>query len=301
MILFTCIRCDQQATVEEGNVNVILSRGFGNKGLAEKSVKYSEDLSVMEVMEENFNVETAYGGGFINGIDGLKSGFTGVKDKTKMDWFYYVNGILAQVGADDYYLNANDSVIWDYHDWSNNIYVSSIIGAYPLNFTNGHEGNVLNTEILHTKDYKKESEELSTFLKNKGLENIAVKNLENEGLDDVKRNTIVIGTWNDINKIDYLKDIYENGDKTGLFFKIDKNIKALNNKGHMVNEYEKGSIITSITKEYGLPATIWLVTGNDEESIKRAVKVLYENPEKIKGKFSLIVTEDEMINIPIKN
>ncbi|MBF8982536.1 DUF4430 domain-containing protein [Lutibacter sp. B2] len=298
MFVFLCIGCNQQDSVETGKVNVIISKDFGNKELSKKNVDFSKDLSVMEVMEENFKVETAYGGGFINAIDGLKSGFTGVKDKKKKDWFYYVNGILAQVGAEDYYLTPNDFIIWDYHDWDNNIYGSSIIGAYPMNFTNGQEGDLFKTEILHTKEYEKESQEVSTFLKKKGLENIDVKNLKEEGLENIQTNTIVIGTWEEISQIDYLKDFYKNGNKTGLFFRIEKDIQALNSKGNITDEYEKGAVITSMVKEYGVSTSIWLVTGNDEKCIKKAVKLLYETPEKIKGKFSIIVTENEMINIP---
>ena len=77
---------------------------------------------------------------------------------------------------------------------------------------------------------------------------------------------------------------------------------ALNEKGEVSCEYEKGAVITSICK--GVPTeagSIWLIAGNDVNSIKRAVKILYEEPEKITGKFSVIVESDEVINIPVKD
>lgn len=301
IITFSLIGCSKEASLETGQVNVIVSRDFGSEELATKSIGLSADLSVIEVMEENFHIETAYGGGFINAINGLKSGFTGAKEKKKIDWFYYVNGIMAQVGASEYYLKPKDLVIWDYHDWSNNIYGSSIIGAYPMNFINGHVGNILKTEILYAKDYKEESREVLEFLKGKGLQNIELKKLDEEGLDNGEINSIVIGAWDEISKFSYIKDIYNNGKKSGLFFKFDKNIKGLNQKGQVSKEYEKGAVITSIVKEYGLTGTMWLITGNDKNSIKRAVKLLYEAPEKIKGAFSVIVTDDDVVKIPVKN
>jgi len=87
-----------------------------------------------------------------------------------------------------------------------------------------------------------------------------------------------------------------------IYFKVGENIKALNNKGEVSKVYEKGAVITSITKGYGSNVgTLWMITGNDENSIKNAVKLLYGEPEKIKGKFSVIVAGSEILNIPTKN
>ncbi|MCT4621784.1 MAG: DUF4430 domain-containing protein [Marinisporobacter sp.] len=303
MIVMTCtfIGCGEKSRVEDGKVQVIVSKGFGNEKLSEKAVDVAKDTNVIEVMEENFNIETAYGGGFINGIDGLKSEFTGLKNKKKIDWFYYVNGILSEVGAEDYYLNPKDIVIWDYHDWDNNIYGSSIIGAYPINFINGHDGNIYKTEIVTTKSYEKQGDLLLDYLKEQGVKAIDHVNLENGDLQNIERNSIVIGSWDDLKKKNYIKDFYENGSKCGLYFKLDQEVEGLNNKGEALKSYKKGAVIASVVKEYGGATSMWFITGNDENCIKRAVKLLYENPEKIKGKFSVMVTEKEVINIPIKN
>ncbi|QZY55699.1 DUF4430 domain-containing protein [Crassaminicella profunda] len=297
----TFIGCGEKPSVGDGKVQVIVSKGFGNEKLSEKAVDVAKDTTVIEVMEENFNIETAYGGGFINGIDGLKSEFTGLKKKKKIDWFYYVNGILSEVGADEYYLNPNDLVIWDYHDWDNNIYGSSIIGAYPINFTNGHDGNIYPIQILYTKRYAKEGNALLKYLKDQGVKDIELVDLEQGELENLEKNSIVIGSWEELKKINYIKEFYENGNKCGLYFKVDEEIKGLNNKGETLKTYEKGAVVASVVKEYGGAASMWLVTGNDESSIKKAIKLLYENPEKIKGRFSVLVTEKEVINIPIKN
>lgn len=297
--IFVLIGCSEEPVLEDAKVNVIVSKDFGHEELSNKEISILEESSVMEVMENSFDIETAYGGGFVNGINGLKSGFTGVKEKKKIDWFYYVNGSLADVGAGEYYLKPGDVVVWDYHDWSKSIYISSIIGAYPSNFINGHES--LKTEILYGKDYDEEGNQLFKFLEKKGLEDIKTGGLNEEELANGETNSILIGTWNEISNLNYIKDIYENGKKAGVFFKLDDNIKALNAKGDASSVYEKGAVITCIAKEYGLKGTLWLITGNDEVSIKRAAKLLYEEPEKIKGKFSVIITDDKIISIPIKN
>ncbi|MCG8538943.1 MAG: DUF4430 domain-containing protein [Clostridia bacterium] len=294
----TLMGCSKKYDLEDGSVNFIISRDFGAEELDNKTIEISEDLSVIEVLEGNFDVKTAYGGGFINSINGLKSGFTGMKDKKKVDWFYYVNGMLAHVGAGEYYLKPDDIVIWDYHDWSSSSYISSIIGAYPRNFINGYEEDNLKTEIIYSKDYGDEGNKLLDYLKERGLKAIEIEGLNGEELENGQVNSIVIGTWDDISGLSYIKDIYEAGKRSGLFFRFDKELQVLNYMGDGSKEYERGAVITSITKEYGSKGTLWLITGNDERDIERAIKLLYEEPEKIKGKFSVIVRDGEVMNVP---
>ena len=58
-------------------------------------------------------MKTRYGGRFVQSIDGLAgSGAGGFAD-----WFYFVNGIEAAVGAADYELSPGDVVQWDYRNW----------------------------------------------------------------------------------------------------------------------------------------------------------------------------------------
>lgn len=291
--------CQGEKASEGERVKLLVSTDFGKELIVNKDIYINPDISVIELLEENCEIETAYGGGFVNAINGLKSGFTGKKNKKKIDWFYYVNGMLSQVGADDYCLKNNDVVIWDYHDWSSNMYLTSIVGAYPYNFINGYEGNKLKLQIRNCKGFQKESDNLIEFLNDRGIKDIEKVSLEENGLDDEDINAIVIGKWEEISKIDYLKSIYEEGDKTGIFFKIEDNIKILNQSREASRTIEKGAVITSIVKGYGSFGTIWLITGNDDELIKKAVKILYEAPEKIEGKFSVIVTSNDLINIPL--
>ncbi len=290
--------CTHKTSLENGNIKVIISKDFGKEQLHDDEIPLNENTSVMEIMEENYEVETAYGGGFVNAVDGLKSGFTRNKDKRrKTDWFYYINGMLTQVGAKNYYLKPGDTIIWDYHNWSSNMYLSTIIGSYPSNFINGYEDNILNTQIKSTNAFKRESEHLSKFLKDNGLENVELADLDERELEDDNINSIVIGQFEELLQINYIKNIYKDGKRAGLFFEIQDNIKALDYQGNVSKEFKEGAVITSILKNYGSLGTLWIVTGNDDESIKNAIKILYETPEKIEGKFSVIVTE-EVVNIP---
>jgi len=188
--IFSLIGCSEKPVSDDGKVNIIISKDFGDQELFNKVIDFQPDKSVMEIMDENLEIETAYGGGFINSINGLKSGFTGTKNKQKQDWFYYINGMLAQVGSDDYYPRPGDVVIWDYHDWSSSTYISSIIGAYPGNFVIGCRNNVLKTEIYYSEDYKNESAKLAEFLKDTGLKDLDLVSLDKNELENEEINLL---------------------------------------------------------------------------------------------------------------
>lgn len=300
IMIFSIVGCSNIEVSKNQNVNLIISKDFGSEEVYDEELEIKKDTSVMEIMEENLEIETAYGGGFINSINGIKSGFTDSKDKKKVDWFYYVNGNLSQVGAEDYYLNSEDVVIWDYHDWSGENYISSIIGAYPRNFTNGYDGNILKTELRYSNKYKEDSKKLSEFLKTQGVEGIEEKDLDEKDIENEEVNTIAIGNWDEVSKISYINDIY-NEEVNGLFFKIEDSIKALDYNKKVSKEYKKGAVIAAIPKGYSTGANLWIIIGNDEKSIEDAVKVLYETPEKINGKFAAVVSDNEIVNIPVKN
>ena len=302
LIVFSLTCCGQKAVVEDNTTEIIISKDFGNEQVLRKTTSFEENDSVLDVMKENFEIETAYGGGFVNSINGLKSGFTGVGSKQKLDWFYYVNGTLAQIGADDYRLKQNDIVIWDYHDWNSGTYISSIIGAYPNNFLCDYDGSVLKTEILYDTEFKNESRKLAEFLKKKGLKDLELVSLQSGGADNENVNTVFICCYDSLSKISHAEEILNNSRRAGIFFRFNHYLMALNTKGEAIRQYEKGAVIASIGKGYGAQTgSIWLVTGNDKDCIKRATRILYEEPEKISGRFSVIVTGDEVIGIPVKD
>ena len=54
---------------------------------------------MMRLLAENTTVDTGYGGQFVSGIDGLRSTFGSVSSADAADWFYWVDGVMADVGA----------------------------------------------------------------------------------------------------------------------------------------------------------------------------------------------------------
>ena len=118
-------------------VDLRVTEDFGERLLlAKDDLPTREDETVMRLLKRNADVETRFGGGFVQSIDGLAGRGAGKTD----DWFYYVNGIAAVEGAADYELSPGDVVQWDHRDWSETPDVPAIVGAFPQPLLDGIGG-----------------------------------------------------------------------------------------------------------------------------------------------------------------
>src|SRR2546423_12834934 len=89
----------------------------------------------MRFLQATHKVETRYGGGFVQSVDGLSGSRT-----AQFDWFFYVNGIESDRGAADFTLSAGDRVQLDRHSGRATMRIPGIVGAYPEPFVHGYRG-----------------------------------------------------------------------------------------------------------------------------------------------------------------
>jgi len=120
-----------------GEVRLVISRDFGAQVLVDVVVPYKKGLDAMRLLAEHATVDAGYGGRFVNAINGLKSSFGGVSSADAADWFYWVDGTMADVGAADWKLNGGETVWWDYHKWQNAMLIPATIDAFPAPWNRG--------------------------------------------------------------------------------------------------------------------------------------------------------------------
>lgn len=75
-------------------------------------VEFIDGTSLMEIMKENFEIETAFEDSFIIGINEVLA-----DDEAKLGWMYYINGDFATSGANDYIPEDGDVVEFKYESW----------------------------------------------------------------------------------------------------------------------------------------------------------------------------------------
>jgi Domain of unknown function (DUF4430) len=122
-----------------GDVTLTVTRDYGSVPVLSRSVGgVTESDTVMRVLERNADISTRYGGGFVQSIDGVEAqdGFGHA-----LDWFFYVNGVEATVGAAEYDLHGGEAVWWDYRDWGAAMQVPAVVGSWPEPFLDGYDGS----------------------------------------------------------------------------------------------------------------------------------------------------------------
>ena len=280
------------------DTNITISKNFGQT-IDKKYIKESKLKTVLEITSNNFEVETAYNGGFINSINSLKSGYTDKKQKEKKDWFYYVNGYLANIGSDEYFIKKGDNIIWDYHTWKSGNYTQAIIGAYPKNFTNGYNGKSLPTKLYYTLNKKEDILDLKKQINFSSIEKI--EDLNKDFLTNTKNHTFIIGSVKDLENTEFLEKIFNNFKKKGLYGIIDKE-KIITFSSNYKNKkiYDKGTIIVPMIKSYGEYSTVWLVLSLDKESLYKSIDILSNRPKEIRGMFSAYINDKNIISLPEK-
>lgn len=156
------------ACVIEANTTLWVSRDFEHLVLEQES--RSEDRSAVQLLDEYATIDTTYSGGFVTSINGIRS----IHGKVSKDWFYYVNGVLAHVGAKNYKVKPGDIVWWDFHEWSEKRLISSVIGAYPQPFTGGYFGKVLPTRVVYAPEFHDAGAKVADALKKLGVKQVGL-------------------------------------------------------------------------------------------------------------------------------
>ena len=121
-----------------GKVSLRVTRDFGAVQVsAPLRDEASESDTVMRLLDRDAEIETSYGGRYVRAIDGLSEATRGGR---RYDWFFFVNGIEASVGAADFPLRGGEAIWWDYRDWSRALYVPAVVGSWPEPLADGYEG-----------------------------------------------------------------------------------------------------------------------------------------------------------------
>jgi hypothetical protein len=89
-------------------------------------------LTAMQALDRVADIETRYGGRYVQSIDGIDGSLS-----SQHDWFYFVNGIEADRSAAEVRLHAGDIEWWDYRSWAKQMRQPVVVGAFPEPFLHG--------------------------------------------------------------------------------------------------------------------------------------------------------------------
>jgi len=283
-------------------VRVVATENFGQRLMFDKILEVMPDTSAMAALTRVAEVETAYGGGFVNAINGIRSRFTGTGG-VKADWFFYVNGIQSSTGALDYKLNDGDIQHWDFHDWSLRHFIPAIVGDLPEPFAHGYSGKTSPTVIAYSEDLKEDAKNLEQRLAGMGVNDISIKRLgELTANERESCNLLLLGTM-DSKLISELNQVW---DRLGFFSHFENgSLIVLNSQGEVAARYGAGVGLIQATQSPWNPKgigacenVVWMVSGIDSTGVKSAIDTLINHHSELQYACAVVVEDGKIIRVP---
>ena len=136
--------------------------------------------NAIQALKRHAEVETRYGGRFVQSIDGVE----GSLDRQE-DWFYFLNGIEPDLGGAEVRLRPGDVLWWDFRSWRESMRRPVVMGAFPEPFLHGWNGRRRPAEVRHPPELADEAKALLDVLggpTGKGEPNVFVLEVE-DGAD----------------------------------------------------------------------------------------------------------------------
>ncbi len=258
---------------QEGSAALTVTRDFGAKRLLqarEDPVPGGE--TVLRFLSRKADIETRYGGRFVNAIEGVRSQAAA---GTRRDWFYFVNGIEADKGAAERKVHAGDQVWWDYRDWGAAMRVPAVVGSYPEPFLHGSDGKRFPVRLDCAPDANEQCDVVRDRLESVGIETAIAAVGTPVGKDTLR---VVVGDWADIRPDGAARMLEEGPGKSGVFARpVEQgdgfDVELLDAKGRTVRTLGPGTGLLAATRFEEQQPT-WVVSGTDTAGVDRAVALL---------------------------
>jgi hypothetical protein len=292
-LAFALAGCGLGAGKGTSDVAVTVTGDFGTVpigSVVERQVPGSQ--TVMRLLERSFQVTTRYGGGFVQAIDG-RSGTS-----SRRDWFYYVNGIEASLGAAGTDVHQGDRIWWDLHDWSATDSIPAVVGAFPEPFVHGIGGRRYPTTLECASDATAACQKVSSQLDAIGVK-VATQALGagGSGSDSL---AVVVGTWRDVQG-EFAASLIENGPgSSGIYAKFaggGATLQLLNPHGQVARTLGEGAGLIAATAANS-SAPVWLVTGTSLAGVSAAATAL--TPARLRDHFALAVQGQTDLPVPLE-
>jgi hypothetical protein len=277
---------------KKGPAQLRVTRDFGRVDLAvhasKKSIRDSD--TVMRFLQGAAKVTTRFGGGFVQSIDGLAG-----NQAAEHDWFYYVNGSEASVGAADYKLSPGDVVQWDYHDWHATQHIPAIVGSFPEPFAHGMMGKRLPTRLECEDDSSPACRTVGDALDKEG---VTVTDSAIGSPAGEKTLRVIVAKFGAAKQVRAAKALTLGPATSGVYARFDsagRTLTFLDAAGRAARVAPPGTGLLAATQQASQPIT-WLVTGVDDAAVKRAADAL--DVRSLRDAFAIAVTPSGVVRLP---
>ena len=283
--------CGLGAGPGTSNATVIVTKGFGVVPVARASeprVPGSE--TVMRMLERHFRVSTRYGGGFVESIDG-RSG-----SSSRLDWFYYVNGVQASMGAATTAVHRGDRIWWDLHDWAVTNTIPAVVGSFPEPFLHGTGGRRLPVTLECAPDVPAACARVTKELHDLKIPFASQIIGGGAGTDSL---AVIVGTWHDLEPALVAQLVNSGPRASGVYARFTNHgssLALLDPRGQVARSLTGAAGLVAATADSGSPPT-WMVTGTTTAGVNSAASAL--TPTTLHNHFAVAVQGSTRLPVPV--
>jgi hypothetical protein len=279
-----------------GDVSLTVTRDFGaeplGNGVQEAGAK--EGDTVMRLLQRSYDIDTRFGGGFVQEIDGVAGGR---EDGRQVDWFYYVNGIEAPTGAAERQVADGERVWWDHHPWEVAQRIPAVVGSYPEPFVSGLEGKRFPVRLVCAGDAGRSCDEVATRLEDAGVKAVSRAVLEQSPGEEILR--VIVGRWDDVRRDAVARRLERGPAASGVFARPSASgaeLVLLDTAGRPVRTLRAGAGLVAATSVEAQSPT-WVVTGTDDVGVAAAAAALSE--DRLQEHFAVAIEDGSDVPVPI--
>jgi hypothetical protein len=284
--------CGLGAGKGTSDVAVTVTRDFGTASVGSaREPKVPGSQTVLRLLERSFKVTTRFGGGFVESVNGHSG------SASRRDWFYYVNGLQASLGAAGTSVHRGDRIWWDLHDWSVTDSIAAVVGSFPEPFLHGTGGRRLPTTLACATDAGAACKRVAAEFHAIGVPTPSVLLGTGSGPDSL---AVVVGTWRDLHG-ELAATLVEHGPgSSGVYAKFTgpggTSLQLLNPAGHVVRTLGAGAGLVAATGQ-SATGTVWMITGTDAAGVSAAAAAL--TPARLRDHFALAVAGKTGLPLPL--
>ena len=279
----------------EGGAELRVTRDFGHAELGSARLDTLREAdTVMRFLRSEFDVETRFGGRFVQAIDGLEGG----GPTATRDWFFFVNGVEAETGAAEYELSPGDRVQWDHRRWDAAMRVPAIVGAFPEPFLSGFEGRRRPVRVECEDVESAPCDDAKEALDRVGVASSA-SSLGAPGTESVTR--LVVARWPRARIVRGGPTLEEGPDESGVFARFaddGRSLELLDEDGDVARTVRPGdgtALVAALRPR--ADELLWLVTALDRKGLAAGVAALDE--DRLRDAFAVAVTGRNVEKLPL--
>jgi Domain of unknown function (DUF4430) len=231
----------------------------------------TESDTVVRFLDENADIETSFGGNFVDSIDGYQGSTSGGGDE---DWFFFVNGYYSEIGAGEAKVTPGDRIWWDYRYWNAAYRVPAVVGSWPEPFVGGEDGTRYDT-VVECLGRDEDCGSVIAALRSVGVE---------PEVDGVRRPVehpdelrVLVGPWDAVRTDPAAQQLESGPDRSGVYARMARcgkgwRLEAEDAHADRVRALAPGGLVAAVREGNDQPT--WVVTGTDDASVAGAADLL---------------------------